>query len=203
MGLIFVAVSVFCALNVVTSIFVESAMQSTQHYQDLLVQEKIHNDKVYTEHIRKIFRQIDNDESGDISFSELRNFLNNTSLGLRSYFDALEVNASDAWVLFKLLDRDGSGRVDIDEFCDGCIRLKGEARSFDINCMLYENRVMHMHETEFMQFVEEKFAVIEQAMGAMSLNMYRFKRPTNEEADGQFTVDAFAESRGRNVYRKF
>jgi len=199
---IFVGVSIFGALNVVTSIFVDSAMQSTQHYQDLLVHEKIHNVKVYTEHIKKIFRQIDLDNSGDITFSELKNFLANTSLGLKSYFDALEVNASDAWVLFKLLDRDGSGRVDIDEFCDGCIRLKGEARSFDINCMLYENRVMHMHWTEFMQFVEEKFAIIEHVMRAMSLNLCRSKRPSNREVDGQFTVDAFAESRGRNVYKK-
>merc|ERR1712032_1128585 len=201
MGLIFVAVSVFCALNVVTSIFVESAMQSTQHYQDLLVQEKIHNDKVYTEHIRKIFRQIDNDESGDISFSELRNFLNNTSLGLRSYFDALEVNASDAWVLFKLLDRDGSGRVDIEEFCEGCVRLKGEARSFDINCMMYENRLMHTHLTEFMQFVEEKFTSIEARVRATNFQVHKLQRPS-KESDGHFIVDAFGETRGRNVYRK-
>merc|ERR1712232_146910 len=40
---------------------------------------------------------------------------------------------TDARSLFDLLDKDSSGEVDIDEFCEGCLRLKGEAKSFDIH----------------------------------------------------------------------
>merc|ERR1712113_851728 len=54
--------------------------------------------------------------------------------------EALEITALHAKSLFKLLDRDCFGSVDIDEFCSGCLRLKGEAKSFDIHCLLYESQ---------------------------------------------------------------
>ena len=35
--------------------------------------------------------------------------------------------------------------------------MKGEARSFDINYMQYENRIMFKHLANFMEFVEDEF----------------------------------------------
>eukprot|EP00928_Gymnodinium_smaydae_P005223 TRINITY_DN11794_c0_g2_i1.p1 TRINITY_DN11794_c0_g2~~TRINITY_DN11794_c0_g2_i1.p1 ORF type:complete len:118 (+),score=20.56 TRINITY_DN11794_c0_g2_i1:191-544(+) len=59
---------------------------------------------------------------------------------MSQYLEALEISAFDARSMFKLLDRDNSNAIDIEEFCDGCIRLKGEAKSFDVNCLMYENQ---------------------------------------------------------------
>merc|ERR1712194_336505 len=61
--------------------------------------------------------------------------------------------------LFRLLDADGNGEVDIEEFCEGCLRLKGDAKSFDIHCLMYENQRMLGMWKEFMSFVEEHLDV--------------------------------------------
>merc|ERR1712113_725906 len=115
-------------------------MQSSQYYKDLLVQDKLLNQAVNTMHIKEIFKAIDHDESGTITMSEIMQCLSKGNLKLQSYFEALDISATDTLTLFTLLDRDGSGEVDIDEFCDGCSRLRGNAKAFDINTVLYENR---------------------------------------------------------------
>jgi len=55
-------------------------------------------------------------------------------------YKSLEIDPSDAWSFFKLLDKDGSGFVDLEEFIDGCIRLKGKATGFHMERIAYENK---------------------------------------------------------------
>merc|ERR1712194_930483 len=87
----------------------------------------------------------------------MESFLDGTNTQLYAYFEALDLEVDDARAFFRLLDVDGSGHIDIDEFCDGCMKLKGEARSFDLNCMIYEARAMVRTWSEFMYFVEQEF----------------------------------------------
>merc|ERR1712187_1002588 len=105
----------------------------------------------------KIFREIDMNGEGTLSFQEMYQFLNDRHSDLPQYLEALGISSKDVRVLFRLLDRDASGSIDISEFCEGCMRLKGEAKSFDINCMIYESRAMIKNHAKFMQFVEERF----------------------------------------------
>merc|ERR1712217_584653 len=70
MFLVFISITLFGVLNVLTAVFVESAMQSTSHHRDLLVQEKQQLRDMYIEHIKTIFTQIDEDGSGEVSLDE-------------------------------------------------------------------------------------------------------------------------------------
>merc|ERR1711972_1033221 len=79
----------------------------------------------------------DVDGSGYINGDEMEFFLADPCLNL--YLESIDIFPNDARSLFRLLDRDSSGEVSIDEFCEGCLRLKGEAKSFDIHCMIYNN----------------------------------------------------------------
>lgn len=152
--LLYVTTSLFGVLNVVSAIFVESALHSTKHYRDLLLQEKMHEKETYAKHMREVFNQIDVDGSGEINCDEMEHFLADENL--RSYLEALEIDLVDSRCLFKLLDHDDSGVIDINEFCEGCLRLKGEAKSFDIHYMLYENHKMMVKWRKFMEHVEDQ-----------------------------------------------
>jgi len=132
---LFVSLTFFGVLNIVAAIFVDSAMQSQQHYKDLLIQENLLKKEVYSQHLREVFHAIDRDRSGVINGDEMEFFLSDPSLNL--YLESIDIFPNDARSLFRLLDRDGSGEVSIDEFCQGCLRLKGEAKSFDIHCLIY------------------------------------------------------------------
>jgi len=151
--IVYVSVCIFGLMNVVTAVFVESAMASSQHYKDLLVQEKMLMDQTRVRHMKEIFRAIDIDASGSVSLEEMQAFVQNPELDLQSYFEALDINATDTQTLFKMLDHDQSGEVDIDEFCDGCMRLRGMARSFDLHTMRYEEQRHQKRMIKFMQHV--------------------------------------------------
>merc|ERR1712061_272340 len=59
---------------------------------------------------------------------------------VRQYFAYLQIDCTDVWTLFRLLDADGSGEIDLNEFMEGCIKLKGAAQRLDIKALIAENQ---------------------------------------------------------------
>eukprot|EP00435_Cladocopium_sp_Y103_P001138 s1892_g1.t1 len=49
-----------------------------------------------------------------------------------AYFSGLEIDPNEAAIIFTLMDTDHNGRVSIDEFIDGTMKLKGSAKSVDM-----------------------------------------------------------------------
>jgi len=131
----FISFSFLGVLNIVTSVFVECAMQSTQRHRDILVEDKKLFEQGRLQHMKAIFQLVDREDSGVVDYQELKSRLGE-SAPLRDYFRALGLNATDSLTLFELLDTDGSGSVTLDEFCDGFMRLHGEARAFDIHLLM-------------------------------------------------------------------
>merc|ERR1719401_27512 len=119
---------------------------------------------MYLSHIEAIFVQIDVDESGFVSLPEIENIFCDDSMS--HLLEALEITAFDARSMFKLLDRDGSGLIDIDEFCDGCLRMKGEAKSFDIQCLIYESQRLLTKTTGLTEHLEECLIELDDSLRA-------------------------------------
>jgi len=61
---------------------------------------------------------------------------------MKAYFAMLDMDTNDAWTLFKLLDTSSSQMINLEEFVDGCLCLRGPARSIDLAKMSYETRWM-------------------------------------------------------------
>ena len=51
------------------------------------------------------------------------------------------ISTQDVWTLFTIIDADGSGLIDLDEFVQGCMELHGPAKSFQVSKMSYENKI--------------------------------------------------------------
>eukprot|EP00927_Polykrikos_kofoidii_P071473 TRINITY_DN67734_c0_g1_i1.p1 TRINITY_DN67734_c0_g1~~TRINITY_DN67734_c0_g1_i1.p1 ORF type:complete len:776 (-),score=136.44 TRINITY_DN67734_c0_g1_i1:106-2433(-) len=131
----YITITFFGVLNVVAAIFVDSALQSQQHYKDLLIQDKQSKKALYSDHLRTVFESIDADGSGRVTGAEMEYFLGDSDL--RMYLESIDIFPNDARALFRLLDCDASGEVSIEEFLEGCLRLKGEAKSFDIHILTH------------------------------------------------------------------
>merc|ERR1712050_122653 len=99
--------------------------------------------------LRDLFERMDQDGSGTISYDEIHDYLDHPKV--ESYFKALSLDASDMARLFGLLDADGSGEINVEEFLDGCLRLKGNARSIDLHSLICDVRKLG-----------ERFAVVEE-----------------------------------------
>jgi len=84
-----------------------------------------------------------------LSWDEFEEHLQNPQVS--AYFASLELDVSHAHRLFQLLDTDGSNKVGLDEFLDGCLRLKGDAKSLDVNMLLFEMEKLSKQVSRFLE----------------------------------------------------
>lgn len=101
---------------------------------------------------------MDQQDTGIIVLQDFVDYLQDERVS--SYLHALKINTEDAHQLFRLLDTDSSGEIYIDEFVEGCMKIKGEAKSMDMHVMMCENRRMLSVFTDFMEVVDQKFSEI-------------------------------------------
>lgn len=144
---------VFGVLNVVMASFVESATQISRKDRELVTRNEMEKNMQYAQSIRRFFHEADEDGTGTLSWEEFEKYLQNDKV--QAYFQSFELDVTQARTLFKLLDLDESNDVGIDEFIEGCMRMKGPARSIDVNMLLYESEKFIERQVDFMGFVAE------------------------------------------------
>mmetsp|Transcript_108954 Transcript_108954/g.351773 ORF Transcript_108954/g.351773 Transcript_108954/m.351773 type:complete len:466 (-) Transcript_108954:4-1401(-) len=156
--LVYLTVTVYGALNIMTATFVESAVQTAKLDRDLVIQDEMARKDSYMALLRNMFTEADTDGSGTLSWEEFSSHLQDNRI--LAYFAALELDISEARGLFRLLDTDESNMVNIDEFVLGCFRLKGQAKGIDMQTLMYENKKMMEAWLKFMCFCEEEFSLL-------------------------------------------
>jgi len=87
-------------------------------------------------HLRDLFGVLDENRNGIICWTELEEHLDDPKL--KAFFREVDIDTSEAQGLFLLLDRDGSGSIDADEFLSGCLRLRGPAKALDLQLVMRE-----------------------------------------------------------------
>jgi hypothetical protein len=134
--LVYIYFMVFLVLNVVIGTVVDVTSSVAARDRDRLVDDEMKNLKDYADNIKTFFMQADSDGSGQLSWEEFKAHLEDNRV--KAYFQTLDLDIRKAHTLFKLLDRNDSGGVGIEEFLDGCLRLRGQAKSLDINLVIYQ-----------------------------------------------------------------
>jgi len=103
---------------------------------DIKMQEAMNTKRMHESHLQDLFNEVDEYGSGTITFQELERLLGDPHFMV--YLDTIERKGSDAKELFQMLDYDGSGQITKEEFCTGFLRLKGEAKSFNIHRLVMQ-----------------------------------------------------------------
>jgi voltage-gated sodium channel len=138
-GLVFLAYvyfTVFLVLNVVVGTVVDVTSRVALRDRDRKVTEEMSKVKEYAEDVRQFFSMADSNKSGTLSWEEFCEYLEDDKT--KAHFQSLDLDISQAHVLFDLLDDNGDGVVGIREFLDGCIRLRGQARSIDLHLAIFQ-----------------------------------------------------------------
>jgi hypothetical protein len=97
--------------------------------------------------LRRLFKLTDVDNSQELSWDEFTEQLH--SRQMVEYFKAVDLSMTEAESLFRLLDTDNSGCIDIEEFVRGCLRLRGPARSVDLSAFVH---AFHLHDERMQEF---------------------------------------------------
>lgn len=162
-------------LNVVIGAFVCQTSQVAAQDKDTVANSELQRVRKYTRNIKKFFLEADVDKSGKLSWTEFKTHLSNPKV--KAYFQALDLEVSQANHLFDLLDTDNDGLVSADEFVDGANRLKGYARNLDMNMLVVMCKEMH---SELRQFMRQ--------------NQARMPRLSSSAAAARPAATAFADS---------
>eukprot|EP00435_Cladocopium_sp_Y103_P073863 s24_g45.t1 len=125
---IWIAFLMLGVMNIITGNFVSAAMERSQSVKDV--------DNVFQ--ARRLFKSLDIDDNGAITIDEIRRHLE--SKPVQQFFRTIDVDSSEAEVLFEILDLSGDGSIDKEEFISGCLRLQGAARAVDLLLMTKDTR---------------------------------------------------------------
>lgn len=110
-----------------------------------------------------MLEESDVDGSGTVSEQEFEQYSQDRRV--QAYFSALDLDVTDAKELFKLLDVDASGGVSVNEFVQACMRLRGSAKSMDLQFLMYESKRLKHECHRFHAFVDARFAMLFKALG--------------------------------------
>merc|ERR1711920_291403 len=136
----FVFFTFFAVANIVNGVFVDSAIEYAKRDRMMLVEKRKAEDHAQENHLVNLLKAMDENGDNMITFDEFCHSL--AKQDVRDYIAALQVEITDAKAFFSMLDFDGSGSVDIFEFVTGMLKLRGEAKSADIQLLMHESRRM-------------------------------------------------------------
>lgn len=125
-------------MNVVAGLFLQSAIEQAQQDQDHVVFLRLAEKQVFVDKLESLFTKLDTSGDGSISLQEFEAHLKDEHM--QAFLASFGIETFDAWTLFKLLDTDGGGSVDYSEFVEGCIRLKGNAKSIQMAQLMYHHK---------------------------------------------------------------
>lgn len=123
---IYIAFCGFAVLNVMTGVFVNSAIKTREKDHETLMQNGVRLKDL----VAKLWSKIDATGLGQITISEFETMFEDEAM--QAFFEAIEIKAVDAWTLFDSLDVDGDHTISMDEFSERCLQLHGAARSVDL-----------------------------------------------------------------------
>jgi len=173
---LYIAFTVLAVMNVVTGVFVESALQSAMADRDVDLVTRL----------RELFMRTDADLSGVISWSEFQSNLDQPEM--KFFFRSIDLDLSEARGLFRLLDVDESGEIDAEEFVMGCLRLRGNARSIDLVTIMNESRRSTHRWMKHAVYVERVLNVLMEAQAVATEHLQEISPAlmmSNSDADAK------------------
>jgi len=170
----YVAFCMVGLLNVVTGIFVDSAVSTRT--EDEVVDAFTDQMQARCREVKRIFSEADKDGKGSLTFEQLQEHLSNP--WVEAYFHGLEIDPNEAAIIFTLMDVDHDGTVSADEFIKGTMKLKGSAKSVDMLLLMFD-QVRFTTKFNFLcSFIEDELRSIKASLGpGLDQNPKMFKAP--------------------------
>jgi len=161
----------FCTigmLNVVTGIFVDSAV--TTRTEDEVVDAFKEQMNLRRQEVRRIFTEADVDGVGSLTFEQLKEQFDHP--WVKAYFSGLDIDPNEAAIIFTLMDADHNGRVTIEEFIEGTMKLKGSAKSVDMLLLMFDQVRFQLKFNNLCSFLEDEIKTIKTVLlpGALGVH---------------------------------
>lgn len=153
--LVYVIFVNLAVMNVIQGLFLSSAIEQAQSDEEMMVATRLQAKHSLEQRLRNLFMQLSSSSHGTLTLKEFEMHLKDENM--KAFLDSFDIHADDAWTLFKMLDADGGGFVDLNEFVDGCIRLKGSAKSIQVAELGYHDKWIMDKLIDLSEFCKDHF----------------------------------------------
>lgn len=120
----------FAVITVVRAIFLHETFKVSETDKDIMIRAKERQISRNAKHMLALFEQADLDDDGMVRYREFCDLVRDPKMN--TFICALGLEVRDAEEVFRLLDTNGDGELNINTLMDGFTRIKGTARSIDI-----------------------------------------------------------------------
>lgn len=123
---VYIAFVIFALMNLVTGVFVESALETVKNEKDLMLLDQV----------RLLFHKTDTGGTGEVSWQQFSDRLEDPMM--QAYFEAIDSDSEEAKQIFLLIDSENTGHINAEQFISGCFRLRGPAKAVDLASFMHD-----------------------------------------------------------------
>ena len=124
----YITLIAFALIRVITAVILKDTLDAAQSDAEHQVIERLQKKAKYVEKLETVFKKLDESGEGLITKAHLNQVFQDPKV--KAYFQTLDVDVHEGTELFYILDN-GDGEVTLDEFINGILRCKGQARAID------------------------------------------------------------------------
>jgi hypothetical protein len=124
----------FAVVGVINAVFVQETFNVASTDDSIMVKRKQRAANTHRTKMERLFKRVDSDGNGRVSMREFGRVLRDKSI--QTWLESMDLDASNADLLFTLIKQDGSRTISVDELIKGVARLKGAARSIDVQMVI-------------------------------------------------------------------
>jgi len=140
---VYIVMMAFGALNIITAIFVERSLSKAREDFELQKVEERSKMESQRKKLVKLFRQFDTEMTGQITKDRWKEMIGSDDMQkVHEYFSMLKIDISKADDVFRLLDVDDSGILELEEFIGGCMHIQGTASFVDVDMLMTATKTM-------------------------------------------------------------
>jgi len=132
----YIVVITFAVMRIIGAIFLSETIRAANNDSEMMVMSKIKERDSVAQRLRDFFVAADTSGDGLLSLPELQVMLDEPEVA--AWLSVMELDDIEVLGLYELLDDDGDGAVNCDEFVGGALRLKGNARAIDSILIMHE-----------------------------------------------------------------
>jgi hypothetical protein len=120
----------FAVVGIINGVFIQETFQVASTDDAIMVKRKVRSEQAHEKKMTRLLKHADRDGDGVLDFTELRRVLSHKAI--RDWLASMELDASDADLIWSLVDREDEDYMTLKELVSGLGKLKGPARQIDM-----------------------------------------------------------------------
>merc|ERR1712012_490546 len=149
--LMYIIFATFSVLNVMIGQFCQVAIESAKEDDEEAITDQLANKHFYVAKLKLLFASLAEDIEDGLTLDIFEKNMHDARV--EAYFHSLDIKIWDAWTLFRLLDEHGNRVIDMNQFIEGCLQLKGPATAIGLKKISseikwLENKIMKLDDEQ-------------------------------------------------------